>query len=70
MNREKDKNLRRDSTFFEYLKTQNKTALLDLENSSRCMALETIAEWLSLENTFAILELSKQYAEIIPKKFL
>lgn len=70
MNREKDKNLRRDSVFMEYLKNQNKTNLINLENSSQCMSLDTIAEWLSLENAFANMELSKEYQEIIPKKLL
>ena len=70
MNRGYDANLRKDNNFRDYLTAQGKQSFIELLESGKCIAPDTIAEWLDLQKTFASDELGKEYAKIISKKFL
>jgi len=70
MNRGDDADLRKDSTFRDYMASQNKQSLVAFIDNGKCIAPETIAAWLGLQKTFASNELAQAYEKIIPKKFL
>lgn len=70
MNRGYDAQLRKDTVFRDYLVSQGKQAFVELLDNGKCIAPDTIAEWLELQKAFASDELGKAYTKIISKKFL
>lgn len=70
MNRGYDAGLRNDTDFRNYLVSKGKQSLIDIVDRGHCVAIDTIAEWLGLQKTFASEELARAYESIIPKKFL
>lgn len=70
MNHGYDTNLRKDSTFRDYLTSKGKQSFVELLDRGHCIAPDTIAEWLDIQKTFMSEELARVYESIIPKKFL
>ena len=62
--------LSKKTEFKEFVIAEGKQNLIDIQNSDRCMASDTIVQLLELEKKFASIELGKAYETVIPKKFL
>ena len=70
MNRGYDTNLRKDTTFRDFLTAKGKQNYIELLDQGHCIAPDTIAGWLEIQQNFMSDELAKVYEAIIPKKFL
>lgn len=70
MNHSNQEILRRDTAFLEYLASEGKKDLVELDNSGKCLASDTIAEWLELQLKYGSKELGVAYEKVIPKKFM
>lgn len=70
MNRGYDTNLRKDTVFRDFLTAKGKQNYIELLDQGHCIAPDTIAGWLEIQQNFMSDELAKVYESIIPKKFL
>lgn len=61
MNHGYDQKLRNDTVFRDYLIAKGKQSYLDLVDSNRCIAPDTIAGWLELQKAFGSEELGRAY---------
>lgn len=70
MNHGNADNLNKKQEFREFVIAEGKQNLIDIQNSDRCIASDTIVQLLELEKKFASIELGKAYESVIPKKYL
>lgn len=70
MNHGNADNLNKKQEFKDFVIAEGKQNLIDIQNSDRCIASDTLVQLLELEKKFASNELRAAYERVIPKKFL